>query len=523
MVLFITVYELISFLFFHQNLYRLLDSDDSSELFLATILAKENRIMTPNWYYSTELHVLNTNLIFPIFFHFTDNWHTVRMLSIVVMHIILAVSIWYFCRKAGMKKEFLPVLFAYLIPVSITYRGIVLRRLCYLPFLVISMFGFGFLFGYLRKENSVRKRTLCFFLSCLLAFISCVGGVRQAASTYIPMFFSSAILILCYWARKEKPDETTKRFLKICIPTFAAAAAGCAVNSTIMHQWFHFLKYELNFCRFQFNQLITVLNGFMVLYGVKEGAVNLISLVRNGIGYLLFFLSVYSMWYGIRNRKKVSEEYYFLSLLSLCQFLLFILIYTLTDMTYLIRYAVPAVIFSFLPMILFFRESDLFSDHRPIYAGCFIAVIGVAGLFTFYNERMRSIHNWEIDDRTEAINVLLDQGYTEGYAPFWDANIMTELTNGKIEVWGWNMTQVILDSPDPDNIYEWLQPVSHTTQHPQGKLFIFLNDEFYQLCKWKSLLSGHLLFENDFHVYGFESYEEMKSVLGQNLAVSSAD
>ncbi|MDY5100617.1 MAG: hypothetical protein SPE74_04335 [Oscillospiraceae bacterium] len=40
-----------------------LSSDDSSEMILSRILAGEGGILTENWHYSTELRVLNTQLV----------------------------------------------------------------------------------------------------------------------------------------------------------------------------------------------------------------------------------------------------------------------------------------------------------------------------------------------------------------------------------------------------------------------------------------------------------------------------
>ena len=45
------------------------DSDISSEMVLANLLAEEGSVLSQNWYYSTELRVLNTNLVFAPLFH----------------------------------------------------------------------------------------------------------------------------------------------------------------------------------------------------------------------------------------------------------------------------------------------------------------------------------------------------------------------------------------------------------------------------------------------------------------------
>ena len=50
---------------------RCIDADASSELVLAEHLAKTGQILSTDWFYSTELRVLNTQLIYaPLFWIF---------------------------------------------------------------------------------------------------------------------------------------------------------------------------------------------------------------------------------------------------------------------------------------------------------------------------------------------------------------------------------------------------------------------------------------------------------------------
>ena len=50
-------------LYLNGRIDRLLDSDMSSEMILGQLLARNNGILSDQWYYSTELRVLNTQLI----------------------------------------------------------------------------------------------------------------------------------------------------------------------------------------------------------------------------------------------------------------------------------------------------------------------------------------------------------------------------------------------------------------------------------------------------------------------------
>lgn len=70
-------------LYLNGRIDRLLDSDMSSEMILGQLLARENAVLTPHWYYSTELRVLNTQIIYAFFFKLMNNWHLVRMAATV--------------------------------------------------------------------------------------------------------------------------------------------------------------------------------------------------------------------------------------------------------------------------------------------------------------------------------------------------------------------------------------------------------------------------------------------------------
>ena len=61
-----------------------LDADMASEQLLANLLAQEGGVMSTNWYYSTELRVLNTQLVMAPLFRLFTSWHTVRVVGSVV-------------------------------------------------------------------------------------------------------------------------------------------------------------------------------------------------------------------------------------------------------------------------------------------------------------------------------------------------------------------------------------------------------------------------------------------------------
>ncbi len=83
-ILFLVSFAYLLF-FLNTHMEKLLDSDDASELILSKMVAEQNTPLIKEWFYSTELRVLNTQLVYGFFFKFFDSWHTARMCSIFTM------------------------------------------------------------------------------------------------------------------------------------------------------------------------------------------------------------------------------------------------------------------------------------------------------------------------------------------------------------------------------------------------------------------------------------------------------
>lgn len=101
--------------------YRL-DSDMSSELILGNVLSKEHGILTDKWMYSTELCVLNIQLIYQMLFLFTNNWHIVRCVSSILSFVILFLCFYYLMCQLGFKKSILFIIQKYIITILQKHR-----------------------------------------------------------------------------------------------------------------------------------------------------------------------------------------------------------------------------------------------------------------------------------------------------------------------------------------------------------------------------------------------------------------
>ena len=190
----LAVAELYLLYFLYKYIHLQLNSDDASELVLAHLLAKQKQIITPDWYYSTEIRFLNTNLVYAFMFLLFPHrgWHGIRIGSLFILHILLLLSIWYLCRHSKHKECFPFAALALLMPFSADYYYVILEGAYYIPHVVISFVTIGTIFS--AMHNKGVRRSLRMVLSMAIALLACMGGPRQLLILYLPMALCAFIL-----------------------------------------------------------------------------------------------------------------------------------------------------------------------------------------------------------------------------------------------------------------------------------------------------------------------------------------
>lgn len=109
-----------------------LDADMASEQLLANLLAQEGGVMSTNWYYSTELRVLNTQLVMVPLFRLFTSWHTVRVVGSVVLILLYLAAWFWFGHSAKLKYSGLLGAGLLVLPYGALYRQYVLEGLYYI-------------------------------------------------------------------------------------------------------------------------------------------------------------------------------------------------------------------------------------------------------------------------------------------------------------------------------------------------------------------------------------------------------
>ena len=204
-----------------------LDSDMSSELALARHLAQKGALVSGEWYYSTEVRLLSTQLVFtPLMALFGQNWRLVRTLGCMLLLAMMAASTLFACRAAGAKRPISLVLAGLGISVcSPLYAQNVIIGAYYVPHIALGMLFVG---GVLRRKGRRASAALL-----LLSFGLGVCSVRYLLQIVAPCV-AALLLRTVFPGEREKRDGMVFPLLLL-----AFAGAGYALSTKLMPMLFH--------------------------------------------------------------------------------------------------------------------------------------------------------------------------------------------------------------------------------------------------------------------------------------------
>ena len=482
-----------------------IDSDMSSELILSKLLSEEHGILSKNWYYSTELRVINTQLVYSFLFLFTGSYKFVRIAGTVILAVLMLLSYYFFCSSADL-KEYFPVTAAFLIvPFATEYRDFVLMGTYYVPHIALSFIILGLI---IRAEKTDKKKTVLLILSGVVSFLAGLGGPRQVFVLFIPL----SVCALWYLYKGIKRNGETaciceKMGLKGIFVSVAAGVFGYLANVIVLGKIYDFSTWGLmEYTPFSLERFTEVIQGYLTALGYRAGDLFTYLTVTNGIAACLaVFIILYFVWLFGKGEKDKTEM--FTGIYFIAAFICFTLLYSLTDMHYGARYAYPFIMAGLLPAMAFTLKNHGFSERLSVAFGIvLLTMVTVSGGFIYGESANAADGNGA---KKDVMNIMLSEGYNTGYATFWNANVITELSNGQIDMYSWSF-----DLPDvskADDLYEWLQLKSHFTNTPDGKLFILLaHDEVHEISLWNFLEKLEPFYINsEYVVYTFDSYEDM--------------
>lgn len=460
-----------------------MNSDLASNFIHGNYIAEQNHwIFADNWYYATELpNFLYCDIIYAFLFRFIKDWRVVWTVGCIILYLILTVVVVCLTRKFGftsVQGDICVLLFL----LSTTLFADYTITYPYYTLLPVGAALFLALYLDVRFNDNLlwyNKKFLLFYILCF-----CLGtcGIRMFLMTIIPL----AACEFYIWWGKHKCDllssfSETEKTVRSFVYQFRLI--GFCFLSMLLG--LVFLKKELE-VRYGTGAevLLTyrpnaVLDKAITLLPIRLlqlfGAETEISILsKRGILFafqcVIAFCAIISVWKyvlsimkedTVDDRKRVGNLFFcFSGLITLIVLSLTGMGETAITERYLILgfWGLPFVIVS---MINNFTQYSL---KKVLTYIAVLVMFFISNIWLFLGIR---------DGMSYAdpgyVKFLKESNYTYGAATFWNANVTTVRTDGKIEMKSvWNNENL--------TFYAWLQKKEHEITTPE---FILLSRNEY--------------------------------------------
>lgn len=452
---------------------NLMHSDTTAEVILSKLLADENKLITKNWFYSTEIRIVYSQLIMMPLFKLFHSYRLVKFLSVFIFYILMIWAANFVSNRYGLKRPFrFLVLALFFTPLSNEYLDMMFIGCFYSSQAICTYVVLAVFAGWLEAKEQERARGIAFVaFAHVFALILGLSGLRYLASLFVPMVFAAGWILVT-----EEKDLWQERLMKnksvfgfcLALTMLICAGIGFLINKYYLATHYSFDTETITFVDLsevpdRFLNSVKLMIEFFGYYPVEvvsgRGIVNVIKLLL-----LCFFVGALLYVFHVRRRltgKMRFLLYYFIGMLGLNWYML---VFTTVLMQY--RYWIPVYLAAVLLMGVFFQEcKPRVAWRKDFYAVC----IAMAALSSLYGELWQDAKYNDCAKRYGYMEFLKANDYTFGYATFWNASITQYLSNGTIEVGNLGGKDGVA-AP-----YEWLcKKALYQKGYHTGKTFLLL-------------------------------------------------
>lgn len=537
-----------------------IDSDMAAEMIFSKLLAEEGGFLaTPNWFYSTEFRVLYTQLFMQPLLMIFEDWYLVRMITNLLTYVLLVGSYLYMVKPLKVRKH-VAVLTAtlLLLPFSETFATHVHMGNTYMPHMIIICFVAGMFF---RLTSGEKVRSFPRIFTCMIYVILCIicglSGVRYLLAIQAPLVLAALTGILKseLWKEFRRMPDTCKakallvgremRGFLYAMLGAVSAVVGYGLNVIFVSSAFTFQTYEgTNFISVYqgifLERLQNTLGSLLMLFGYipDKGFVS-----ARGLITMIAFALLGGIWFvtvrtgrllkadgagklagvdgvgkvagtdaagkltgadgagGLRQEMEQGSRQLrrLLLWLFISAFALNTFVFVFTNSTIVPRYYLT--VFLFVPALLaVYLEEEKLPVDKFIICACLCGCMLLTTAKTVYSY----ISTDKNQDKRAVAAFLQEEDYTFGYATYWNANIITELTDGQVEVAN------LYKARDLDE-FHWSSPQKYYKDgYHSGKTFLLLTSEEAAECAdLPVVMEGNVVYRDEYYVvFHFENTEE---------------
>ena len=506
-----------------RNVGDLLDSDMASDLIYARLLAQEGTFFSPNWYYSSELRVFANHLSFTPLFLITQDWRLVRGLGSMLTYALFVLSLYAPLSQVGLRRQYPLVAAAMLLPLSVMYFHYSMVGTSYTHYYILSFLLLGLALG--QCGASGRARAWRLILLGALSVAAGLCGLRFLLFSSLPLCASALYL----WARAGRAaGPRTRRLAWGSLLSLGAMAAGAAVNLLVLSRLYTFQTFaEVTYTSFQPEAAGEFLRNLLSLLGFPEnGSLFSPALAPAALSLLLLALIAWASWSALRAPAPGAAAAQsailaqpgaaaapspaetdapgdrVLALFFLAAAVMHIGLLTLTSMPRNAYHFLPISVYALPLAACALKRLPWPGRWRAALAGVLACLLAATSAVNYPYFSRRDV-TYEL---RMALESLQAEGYDCGYATFWRANVLTELSGGEVEMYSLGGPY---DGPEAfDTIFPWLQLKAHDDTPPAGKVFVLLSkyEGETSLPVFSRLDPSHAVYESPYLIaLGYES------------------
>ena len=460
-----------------------LDSDMASELALASHLAKEGALISSTWAYSTEVRVLSTQLVFtPLMALFPHNWRLVRTLGCLILQAALAASAYFCGRSLGARKRF-ALLFAGLsISVcSVVYAQMITIGAYYVPHAVLTNLYVGLTARLMTERKHGRRRGILALLIALSVLMG-ASSIRYLFCATIPAAAAGVWAYLFPAGDESAPgEERDQTGFLLTLIGFVFSFDGFLIGQKILPKICDYDAARYGGVRLSAftsadmpEMMQQALGGLARLMGYSEGSVLLSVHGLASVGALLLpAAAAILMGRALKAARRDGNNVLRVGVLTLAMSAaITALSFVLLEDLYLNRYWIPLMTLGAPVMAACLSRET----NAPLRRGCALLFAGVVLTASAMQITSTMKHPEITDVQRERAAFLQESGLTFGYATFWNANVITELTNGEVEAVGITIAQNEKGQGVP-RVSEWLEAQENRRmERPDERVFMLLTE-----------------------------------------------
>ncbi|MBQ9251472.1 MAG: hypothetical protein IJ188_02395 [Clostridia bacterium] len=514
--------------FLYAKINTLIDADEACELVLGKLLSEERSLLSKNWFYGNELRILDVQIVNSLLFRLTDNWHIVRFASCAI-HILLLMAVYFLlCKAAGITEMYSCSALVFAVPFGENYLRYALIG-SYIPHFLFSFGTWAVLFRYIDGRERARQRkavagaasprwrtAVLLFLTALIALFAGLEGARQFQILCLPLAMVAVVLSLLSAQEENQLGHSYFPYMGWLAAFCMVEAFSYFVGNKVLHNIYTYYSFsDVRFIYFNYEWLPELINGWVGNHGYQDGFVFSSIIIRNLAAVLWIVMTFISAGYGIVHFIRIQKDetadrtmalkYFLLAVYYVAAAVVYILFYTFTNIQSSPRYSLQLLIMS-VPMICFFIKMvrwNRFFKGLVLFCTCGMVALGGLNYCRNWREEDPNAEYWAIAETLRA------EDYSEGFATFWNGSILTELSNGQVEVWSWHPTMTQLAAQeDPREVYRVLQRKSHDEAPPAGRMFVLLQKSEIAELPWAQRLDGGMvLYESEQYIArGYADY-----------------